>query len=166
VIVAVIADTHVPPRAPDLPPAAWRIIESADALIHAGDIVSDTFLTRLRQRITTHAVRGNNDLTLDILPETLQLHLAGVRIGVIHDSGPAAGRRERMRARFPHCRAVVFGHSHIPLLEDDGSLLLLNPGSATDRRRQPAFTMARLTLTGGAIAHAEVIDLGIERATR
>jgi putative phosphoesterase len=78
------------------------------------------------------------------LPETLEFEFGGVRIAMIHDSGPRKGRRIRVRRRFPDARVIVFGHSHIPLLEDEDGLLLLNPGSPTDRRRQPEHTFALL----------------------
>lgn len=165
--VAVIADTHIPRRAPDLPATAWREIAHADAVIHAGDITAASFLERLSTRSRrVIAVRGNNDHELDLLPERVEVVLAGVRVAVIHDSGAASGRRRRLRALFPDARAVVFGHSHIPLLEDDADLLMLNPGSPTDRRRMPAFSMAMLSLRDGAINGVRLIDLGLERAPR
>jgi predicted phosphodiesterase len=83
---------------------------------------------------------------------------------MVHDAGAAAGRRARLRRWFPTARVAVFGHSHVPVVEDDGGLLLLNPGSPTDRRRMPTFTLAVLTLEGGHAA-AELVDLGQERAT-
>ncbi len=86
-----------------------------------------------------------------------------MRVGVIHDSGPSSGRRERLRRRWPDVRVAVFGHSHIPVCEDDGDLLLLNPGSPTDRRAMPTFTMAVMTLRRGEV-EAAIVDLGLERA--
>jgi putative phosphoesterase len=163
--VAVLADTHVPGRARDLPPSAWRIVRDADAVIHAGDVVTPWLLDRLRAASPqVHAVLGNNDLPLrGALPESLQLDLGGVRVAVVHDSGAADGRRRRLRRMFPEARAVVFGHSHVPVCDDDGDLLLLNPGSPTDRRRQPHFTMATLDCTAGTCT-AQLVDLGLERA--
>lgn len=163
--VAVIADTHIPGRARDLPPSAWRIVRDSDAVIHAGDVVTPWLLDRLRAASPqVHAVLGNNDLPLrGALPESLWLDHDGVRVAVVHDSGAAEGRRRRLRRMFPDARAVVFGHSHIPVCEDDGDLLLLNPGSPTDRRRQPRFTMATLDCAAGACT-ARIVDLGLERA--
>jgi uncharacterized protein len=89
-------------------------------------------------------VKGNVDGQDVNLPETLEFEFGGVRVAMIHDSGPKKGRRTRMRRRFPDARVVVFGHSHVPLLEDEHSLLLLNPGSPTDRRRQPEHTFSLL----------------------
>ncbi|MFN2581713.1 MAG: metallophosphoesterase family protein [Candidatus Dormibacteria bacterium] len=163
-LVAVIADTHIPRRALDLPPTAWRHIESADAAIHAGDVTEQALLEELARVKPLYAVAGNNDLTLAALPQRLELTLDGVHISVVHDSGPTAGRRERLRRDFPDARIVVFGHSHIPVNDDDGDLLLLNPGSPTDRRSMPTFTMATLTLRRGSVTNAKIIDLGLERA--
>lgn len=166
--LAIISDTHIPVRAPDLPPTAWRIIESCDGLLHGGDIMSAEFLARLRERAPQlWAVRGNNDHDppLRALPETVEVEIGGTSIAMIHDSGAADGRRERLRRRFRAARVVVFGHSHMPVADDDGDLLLLNPGSPTDRRRMPTFTMAVLQAAGGD-TRAEIVDLGLERAPR
>jgi uncharacterized protein len=109
-------------------------------------------------------VLGNNDLPLrGLLPEQLHLDIDGTAVAVVHDSGPTEGRRKRLRRLFPDARAVIFGHSHTPVCDDDGGLLLLNPGSPTDRRRQPRFTMATLDCGAGRCA-ARLVDLGLERA--
>ncbi len=161
--VAVLGDTHLPRRGRDLPPAAWRLINSSDLVIHTGDVTDGALLRRISEKHPLHTVRGNNDLQLGHLPEQVLLDIDGVRVGVVHDSGPAHGRRGRLRKRWPDARVAVFGHSHIPFCEDDGALLLLNPGSPTDRRGMPSFTMAVMTLDLGT-AHAEIVDLGLERA--
>jgi putative phosphoesterase len=163
--LAVLADTHIPRRARDLPPSAWRVVEAADAVLHAGDVVEPALLEELGRHRPVWAVLGNNDHVLrGVLPERLELDLEGVPLAMVHDSGPATGRRARLRKWFPGARVVVFGHSHIPVVEDDGELLLLNPGSPTDRRRMPGFTIAVLTLDAGR-PRAELVDLGQERAT-
>src|SRR5438270_11699808 len=164
--LAVLADTHVPRRARDLPPRAWRVVEAADAVLHAGDVVELALLDELRRRgRRVWAVLGNNDRALrGVLPERLELDLDGVAVAMVHDSGPAQGRRARLRRWFPAARVVVFGHSHVPVVEDDGDLLLLNPGSPTDRRRMPSFTVAVLHLEAGH-PRAELVVLGQERAT-
>ena len=161
--VAVLGDTHLPRRGRDLPPTAWRLIESSDMAIHTGDVTDGPLLERIAQRGPLHAVRGNNDIQLAELPEHLMLDIDGVRIAVMHDSGARSGRRQRLRARWPEARVAVFGHSHMPVCDDDGDLLLLNPGSPTDRRAMPSFTMAVMTLRDGEVA-AEIFDLGLERA--
>ena len=161
--VAVLGDTHLPRRGRDLPPTAWRIIDSCDAVVHTGDVTERPLLERISERRPLHVVRGNNDIHLTALPEHIVLDIEGVSIAVVHDSGPAKGRRDRLRTRWPDAGVAVFGHSHIPVCDDDGRLLLLNPGSPTDRRRMPTFTMAVLHVFDGT-AHAEIVDLGLERA--
>ena len=99
------------------------------------------------------AVLGNVDerALSKRLPERRVVEIAGARIGMVHDAGPAGGRLARMRAAFPDADAVVFGHSHIPLHERDGGFQIFNPGSPTDRRRQPHHTMGLATVTDGAV---------------
>lgn len=163
--IAVIADTHLPRRGLDLPESAWDVVRRSDGCIHAGDVTTSALIARLRDAGPLWAVRGNNDHepALRALPERLEWALEGVPLAMVHDSGPAHRRRERLRSWFPGARAVVFGHSHMPVCDDDGGLLLLNPGSPTDRRRMPSFTMAVLTLRRGEVS-AELLDLGPERA--
>ena len=163
--VTVLADTHLPRRGRDLPPVAWRHIDAGEAVLHAGDITTAEALARIAARRPVWAVRGNNDREPELqrLPERLQLDLGGVLVGMVHDSGGQRDRRHRLRRWFPRARVVVFGHSHIPVIEDDGDLLLLNPGSPTDRRRMPSFTLASLDLEDGVV-RARLVDLGRERA--
>jgi putative phosphoesterase len=103
-------------------------------------------------------VRGNVDGPDVDLPEELRFEFGGVKIDMLHDSGRKEGRRKRLAARFPEARVVVFGHSHVPLLEDEDGLLLLNPGSPTDRRRQPRHSFALLHADGGEV-RAELVFL-------
>lgn len=161
--VVVLADTHMR-RDWDrsLPAPAQELLAGADAILHAGDVIEGWVLDELAALAPVHAVLGNNDTELvGSLPETLELELAGVRIGMIHDSGPAAGRARRLHARFPDRDVVVFGHSHIPWNEPgvDGQLLF-NPGSPTERRRQPQRTVGVLELAAGRVlsARVEVVD--------
>lgn len=147
-IVAVLADTHIPKRAKDLPSAAYELIEESDAIIHAGDILTSDFLKKLSNMVPVYAALGNNDVGVT-LPETLELQLDGINIAVIHDSGPKTGRRNRMKKRFPKSRIVIYGHSHIPDCSDEDGLLLFNPGSPTDRRREPEHTMGLLKIAEG-----------------
>ena len=163
-MVAVLSDTHITGIARDLPPAAWELLAGADAVLHAGDVVTEHLLDDLAAVAPTYAVRGNNDRRLpESIPERLEVDLGGVRIAMVHDAGSAKGRRARLRRWFPRARVAVYGHSHIPFVEDDGDLLMLNPGSPTDRRRMPTFTMAVLELGPDGPA-AELVDLGVERA--
>jgi putative phosphoesterase len=161
-LAVVISDTHLQPgssRALSPPALDWLL--RADVVLHAGDVVAPEVLDELRAMAPVHAVLGNNDHRLArLLPETLLLDLAGVSVGMIHDSGPRAGRAARLRARFPTADVVVFGHSHLPLIEEgiDGQLLF-NPGSPTDRRRAPTHTIGLLELDAGAVVRAELVDV-------
>jgi putative phosphoesterase len=153
-----MADTHLPRRAKILPEGLLPHLERADLILHAGDLMDPRLFDDLAAYAPVRAVRGNLDPPKVRLPETVQFEFGGVRTAMIHDSGPKRGRRNRIRRRFPEARVVVFGHSHIPWLEDKEGLLLLNPGSPTDRRRQPEHTFALLRVEGGE-ARAEVLAL-------
>ncbi len=157
-LAVVVADTHLPRRAKALPAGLDPHLERADLILHAGDLMDPALLDELAAYGPVRAVHGNLDPTEATLPETLEFEFGGARIAMIHDSGPKRGRRNRMRRRFPEARVVVFGHSHIPWLEDEGGLLLLNPGSPTDKRRQPEHTFALLCAEGGAVS-AEILAL-------
>jgi putative phosphoesterase len=154
--LAVISDTHLPRGARRLPDACVARLRDADLILHAGDFVSAAFLAELEALGPPVAgVHGNVDeqALRDRLPEQRMVDAQGVRIGMVHDSGPGSGRLERLRRAFPACDAVVFGHSHIPLHETapDG-FQILNPGSPTDRRRQPRHTMAEAEVSDGTVA--------------
>lgn len=158
----VLSDTHLGAALERLPAEVWAMADRADAIVHAGDVTGPELLAALGERAPLHAVLGNNDHGLEpTLPEVLELELGGVAIGVVHDSGATAGRAARMRRRFPDAAVVVFGHSHDPVVErtDDG-LLLVNPGSPTQRRRQPVHTVAWLELDAGEVRSAEIVPVG------
>lgn len=164
--VVVLADTHLR-TAPDgslqrwLPVAAEAHLDAADVILHAGDLLDRGVLERLRRYAPVHAVLGNNDRDLlGVLPPTVLVDLGGVRVAMVHDSGPAAGRARRMLRRYPDARIVVFGHSHAPVNEpgQDGQLLF-NPGSAVQRRSQPNHTLGRLVIDDGAIVESRIIRL-------
>lgn len=157
--IAVLADTHIPKRAKTLPESAWQILQSAEVILHAGDVLTSEFLDQLAKIATLYAVRGNNDTDLTKLPETLELELSNVRVAMIHDSGEKKKRAARMKARFPNADVLVFGHSHIPINQVEEGLLLFNPGSPTDRRMQPELTMGLLEFDNGKIKAAEIIPL-------
>jgi putative phosphoesterase len=156
----VLSDTHAPRRWKSCPPAVAGWLRQADVILHAGDVCTASVLLELAQYAPVHAVVGNND-SADVAewgaPATLQLELAGLRVAMIHDSGPAAGRLRRMRTAFPSVDLVVFGHSHIPLDDSDGSLRIFNPGSPTDRRRQPHGTLGVLDIADGVITAARIV---------
>ena len=157
-LALVLADTHIPRRAKGLPEGLTPHLESADLVLHAGDLLVEDVLYELEAYAPVRAVKGNVDGWEVRLPQTLEFEVGGVRVAMIHDSGPKKGRRSRMRRRFPEARVVVFGHSHIPLLEDEDGLMLLNPGSPTDRRRQPEHTFALLRVEDGEVG-AEILAL-------
>ena len=154
--VVVLADTHIRRSGTRrLPDAAYAHLEEADLILHAGDILVGEVLDELRGFAPVHAVLGNNDdpELFGVLPETESIDVGGVRIAMVHDSGPAPGRPGRMRRRFPSAGVVVFGHSHIPWNDAgvDGQLLF-NPGSPTERRAQPTHTLGTLDIDGGRVA--------------
>ncbi len=160
--IAVISDTHLPrgPRA--LPDGCVERLRAADLIIHAGDFSGSEILEELKGLGPVIGVHGNTDdaLLRAALPESASIPVGeGCQIAVVHDAGPAQGRLRRLRARFPQADAVIFGHSHIPLHERarDG-FQIFNPGSPTDRRRQPRHTMGTCRLTDGRLAF-ELIDL-------
>ncbi len=153
--VLAMSDTHVPPRARDLPVPLWDAVDAADLVVHAGDWVHVDLLDRLEARAARLlACHGNND-GADLrarLPEVARLDVAGVRLAVVHETGAAQGRERRCDAAFPDVDLLVFGHSHIPWdTTTPAGLRLLNPGSPTDRRRQPDHTWLTLTLREGAV---------------
>lgn len=153
--VVVLSDTHIRRGASRrLPDAAYAHLETADVILHAGDVLVAEVLDELRGFAPVRAVLGNNDTELvGALPEVDELEIAGVRIGLIHDSGPKTGRARRMRRKFPDTDIVVFGHSHIPWdSRAAGGLRLLNPGSPTDKRRQPVATWVEASFDAGEVA--------------
>ncbi|MEA2341622.1 MAG: uncharacterized protein QOG11_1699 [Solirubrobacteraceae bacterium] len=154
--VAVISDTHLPRGSRALPERCVELLRGADLIVHAGDIATVAVLDELRRLgPPVHAVHGNADepALREALPAELRVDVGEVRLGVVHDAGPAAGRLARLRRRLGDCDAVVFGHSHIPLHEHDfdAAFQIFNPGSPTDRRRQPRHTMGLARVRGGDI---------------
>ncbi|MGW3681731.1 metallophosphoesterase family protein [Streptomyces prasinus] len=148
-----VSDTHVPLRAKRLPSELLDEVERADVVVHAGDWVDvptlDLLEARARRLI---GVFGNNDgpELRERLPEVARAELGGVRFGVVHETGPARGREARCAQRFPDLDVLVFGHSHIPWdTGTPGGPRLLNPGSPTDRRRQPYCTYMTLAVAAG-----------------
>lgn len=158
-----MSDTHVPKRARDLPAPLWAAVDAADVVIHAGDWVDVPLLDALSAR-AAHlvAVYGNNDgpELRARLPEIARVTLDGVQIAVVHETGPSTGRDARCAARFPDTDVLVFGHSHIPWdsVAPTG-LRLLNPGSPTDRRRQPHATYQTATIIGGTLQDVQLHNL-------
>ena len=152
--IAILGDTHMPKGRRRLPDRCAEILRGAELIVHTGDFSAPEVLAELEAiGPPVVAVHGNVDdpALVARLPETTEFEATpGVRIGLIHDAGPRRGRLERMRRRFPTSRAVVFGHSHIPLHEVGGDgFQLFNPGSPTERRRAPAHTMGLLEVERG-----------------
>ena len=162
--VAILGDTHFPRRGSALPDAAVAECRRADLIVHTGDM-ADIGALRAVQAIgpPVVAVHGNADdaRVRKALPATAEVQLpAGRHLGLVHNGGPEAGRLQRLRARFPECAVVVFGHSHIPLMaRAEDCFMILNPGSATDRRRQPRHSMAVLTAPARGPLRVRFVDL-------
>jgi uncharacterized protein len=160
--VIVLSDTHAPRRWRSCPPRVAAQLRGADLILHAGDVCVAPVLAELAQYAPVTAVLGNNDGP-DVAEwgaaETAALTLDGLRVAMLHDSGPSAGRLARMRRRFPEADLVVFGHSHIPLDESGYGLRIINPGSPTDRRRQPHGTLGVLRIEDGTIAAAAIVPV-------
>jgi putative phosphoesterase len=160
--IAVLADTHAPRRWRGCPPAVARHLEGADLILHAGDVCTAAVLDELAAFAPVRAVLGNNDhpeVAAWGAPPALTVDLDGLRVGMVHDAGPAAGRLPRLRRRFPAADLVVFGHSHIPLDAEDAAvgLRIFNPGSPTDRRRQPRGTIGLLEVGVGRLLRASIV---------
>jgi putative phosphoesterase len=137
-------------------------LRGADLILHAGDVCIASVLTELSQYAPVVAVAGNNDLP-DVAEwgaaETAELDLDGLSVAMLHDSGPTTGRMARMRRRFPGADLVVFGHSHIPLHQEAPGLRIFNPGSPTDRRRQPHGTLGVLEIQSGCLTEVRIVPV-------
>jgi hypothetical protein len=158
-----MADTHVPRRARDLPAQLWREVDAADVVVHAGDWVEVDLLDRLIARSSRLiGVYGNNDGSAlrARLPEVATAVLDGLRLAVVHETGPATRREERCSASYPEVDVLVFGHSHIPWdTTTSTGLRLLNPGSPTDRRAQPRCTYLTATVEDGVLAEVTLLAI-------
>ena len=160
--IAVISDTHLPRGGRRLPGECVRRLGAADLIVHAGDLMRLAVLRELEAYGPVAAVYGNVDdaEVRAVLPAVASVDAGGVTIGLVHDAGPAEGRLARLRRRFPDADAVVFGHSHLPLHEQDADgFQIFNPGSPTERRRAPRHTMGIATVAGGRVTF-ELIAVG------
>ena len=160
--VVILSDTHAPRRWRGCPPRVAEYVRQADLILHAGDVCTADVLTELTGYAPVVAVLGNND-GRDVADwgaaPTAELDLDGFSVAMVHDSGAAAGRLLRLRRRFPRADLVVFGHSHIPLDEAAPGLRIFNPGSPTDRRRQPHGTLGVLEIDSGALVKASIVPV-------
>jgi putative phosphoesterase len=163
--LTVVSDTHVPQRARNLPAEAWQTIEAADVVVHAGDWVDVALLDEMEARAQELVgVFGNNDgpALRSRLPEVARRTIEGVTITVVHETGPKRGREQRCAVRFPDTDVLVFGHSHIPWdTTAETGLRLLNPGSPTDRRREPFCTYLTAVVDAGRLT-----DVSLHRLPR
>jgi putative phosphoesterase len=161
VLVAIIADTHIPRRAKALPGRCIEHLRAADLIIHAGDLSTMSVLEELRGYGEVVAVHGNAD-DPDVqaaLPAELELDLGGRQFVVVHNSGACGGRLTRLEQEYPSADAVIFGHSHLPLHETTGTgFQIFNPGSPTDRRSAPGHTMGLARVSGARVAF-ELVEL-------
>jgi uncharacterized protein len=158
--VVALSDTHAPRRWKSCPPSVAAQLRLADVILHAGDVCTAAVLDELSGFAPVLAVVGNNDgpdVAAWGATPTLEADLGGLRVAMIHDSGQAHGRLLRMRRRFPGADLVVFGHSHIPLDMNQNGLRIFNPGSPTDRRRQPQGTIGVLRIEAGRLTAADII---------
>ena len=157
-----LSDTHAPRRWHRCPEAVAEHLRGADLILHAGDVCVASVLDELAAFAPVRAVLGNNDGP-DVeswgAPETLEFELDGLPVAMVHDSGPSAGRAARMHRWFPEAHLVVFGHSHIPLDETGGAVRIFNPGSPTDRRRQPRGTIGVLQIERGELLSATIVPV-------
>lgn len=158
-LLAIISDTHLPLGQRRLPGACIELLKGADHILHAGDISTVSVLSELENLgPTLTAVLGNVDepaLSARLACE-VRLEFQGVKLAMIHDAGPASGRLARLGKRFPDVAGVIFGHSHIPLLQGDKDFQIFNPGSPTDRRRQPEHSMGLARIDRGAIVFEHI----------
>ena len=160
--VVVLSDTHAPRFWKRCPASVRPYLERADLVLHAGDVCTAAVLDELAGYAPVRVVQGNNDgpdVAAWGATETAEFDVDGLRVAMVHDSGPRVGRLDRLRRRFPAAQLVVFGHSHIPLDETGEGLRIVNPGSPTDKRRQPHGTLALLDIRDGAVQHVQIVPV-------
>ncbi|MGI8456899.1 MAG: metallophosphoesterase family protein [Propionibacteriaceae bacterium] len=160
--VAVLSDTHSPRFWKSCPPAVAARLTGVELILHAGDVCTSDVLDELGAYAPVRVVLGNNDgpdVAAWGAPATLELELAGLRVAMIHDSGPKQGRAARLRRRFPAAGLVVFGHSHVPWDESVAGQRAFNPGSPTDKRREPQGTMGLLEITDGRLLRLDLVPV-------
>jgi uncharacterized protein len=161
VLIALVSDTHGPRRWKVCPPDLARALSSVDLILHAGDACTAQVLDELAAFAPVHAVIGNNDgpdVAAWGATPVFEAKLAGVPVAMVHDSGASAGRPARLRRMFPAAQVVIFGHSHIPWDHDEQGQRSINPGSPTDRRRQPHGTFGLLRLEDGKVSSYDLVS--------
>ena len=161
-LIGIISDTHMPKGPRRLPRACVERLLVADLILHAGDLMTAEALAAFESiGPPLLAVHGNVDTAelRERLPAERIVEADGARVAMVHDAGPARGRLQRLRRRFPEADAVVFGHSHLPLHEEAGGFQIFNPGSPTERRRAPSRTMGLARAEAGRVRF-ELVDVG------
>ncbi|MTD15239.1 YfcE family phosphodiesterase [Nakamurella sp. YIM 132087] len=161
--IAVLSDTHAPRFWKACPPRVAEQLTDVDLILHAGDVCLPSVLDELAAFAPVTAVAGNNDGD-DVrawgATESWEGELAGLPVAMIHDSGQKQGRSARMHRRFPATALVIFGHSHIPLDQPDpDGVHLFNPGSPTDKRRQPHGTMGLIEVRDGYLIDTTLVQV-------
>ena len=161
--VAVISDTHLPRGARVLPERCTELCRGADLLLHCGDVMTLAAWQDFgRLGPPVEGVYGNMDdaALRELLPHDRVVEVGGARIGMVHVPGPAVGRESRLAAKFPRCGAVIYGHTHIPQVDREGDVWILNPGSPTERRKAPTHAMLVLEIEAGEI-RPELVPLTV-----
>ena len=157
--LGVISDTHLRSGTGDLCPRLAAAFEGVDLILHAGDIVARSVLEDLAGIAPVEAVAGNMDLpeVKRVLPEARIIEVGGHRIGLTHGAGPVSSIRPRVRGLFEGVSAIVFGHTHSPLICREEGILLVNPGSPGEGRGGAAGTVGRLHV--GRDIRGEILSL-------
>lgn len=147
--VVVVSDTHVPRFARRFEKAlALLRAEAPDFILHCGDFTEPEAIAPLEAIAPFDGVAGNNDGAELVHRFGLAKirEIASARLGLVHGHGGERGSTEqRARAAFADRQplaAILFGHSHVPLCERRDGTWLINPGSPTDKRRQPRYSYA------------------------
>ena len=159
--VAVLSDTHLPRGARRLAEECVRRLGEVELVLHAGDFTARAVLDELERMAPVLGVHGNMDEAelREGLPARRIVEVGKAHVGMVHDAGPAAGRHERLVAAFPGCEAVVYGHTHVPEVAEHAGVLILNPGSPTERRRAPTRSIGLLTVAGDRLI-PELVPIG------
>jgi putative phosphoesterase len=148
--IGVIADTHLTNRATKLPDSLIEGLQGVDYILHAGDWVSLETVALAQQLAPVDGIAGNNDgeEIIERFGRKKLLTVEGYRIGLIHGDGTRKTTEERAREAFQEERPdiVIFGHSHTPYLRTNDGILMFNPGSPTDKRRQAQYSYGILEL--------------------
>lgn len=138
--LAILSDTHGLLR-----PEVLEYLQTADVILHGGDINRQEIVDALRRYAPLYVVRGNNDKAwAGAIPHHLKVTLDGVTFCMVHN-------RKELPADLDGVDAVVFGHSHKYVQEEKDGLLWLNPGSCGPRRFHQEITMMMAEIADGVL---------------